>query len=242
MRKTFTLFLLLSTLLGCRNSDQIAPQSSQFNTVKETAQSPLVVILGSSTAYGVGASDYKHAWAGLFSTYLNKGKVINLAKGGNTTYHILPDGDARPNNRPASDTARSITAALVRHPSVLIISMTTNDIANGYSVDEVMENLKKVRAIALANGVKRVIITTSMPRKLNDGATAKWLQQRDRTLATYPSEAVNFFDPLATASAVFRDDLTADGVHPNDVGHQLLFDQIVKVYAPPVTVLSDEGQ
>jgi acyl-CoA thioesterase I len=242
MVRTCTVILLLVTLSGCKDRNQITPQSSPFTTVKETAQSPLVVILGSSTAFGTGASDYKHAWAGLFSAYLNKGKVINLARGGYTTYHILPEGDARPSNRPASDTTRSITAALRKHPSVLVISMTTNDVANGYSVDEVMENLRKIRSIALANGVKRVIITTSMPRNLNKLATERWLQQRDLTLSTYPGEAVNFFDPLATTAFTFRGDLTVDGIHPNDTGHQLLFDQVIKVYDPPVTSAPYEGQ
>lgn len=242
MVRTYTVLLVLVTFLGCKDRNQVTPQNIPFTTVKETAQSPLVVILGSSTAFGMGASDYKHAWAGLLSAYLNKGKVINLARGGYTTFHILPEDDARPSNRPASDTARSITAALRRHPSVLVISMTTNDVANGYSVDEVMENLRKVRAVALANGVKRVIITTSMPRKLNVLATSRWLQQRDLTMAIYPGEAVNFFDPLATNTFIFRDDLTIDGIHPNDTGHQLLFDQIIKVYDSQITGALAEAQ
>ncbi|WP_077922151.1 SGNH/GDSL hydrolase family protein [Spirosoma sp. 209] len=232
MVKVYALVSVLFLLLGCAQSDEVIPDKTPFTPVKETEQSPLIVILGSSTASGVGASDYKHAWAGLFSAYLNKGKVINLARGGYTTYHILPDTDARPTNRPPSDTARSITAALRRHPSVLIISMTTNDVANGYSVDEIMENLRIIRATAFANGVKRVLITTSMPRRLNAWATARWIQQRDRTLATYPLEAVNFFDPLADPSDVFKDELTVDGIHPNDNGHKVLFDEMVKVFDP----------
>ena len=227
MRKTFTLFLLLSTVLGCKNSNQIVPQSSQFNTVKETAQSPLVVILGSSTASGWGASDYKHAWAGLFSSYLNNGKVINLAKGGYTTYHILPSYADHQSSRPESDTLRNITAALKMHPTLLMISMTTNDVNNGYNVDEVIANLNAVRAMALANGVRHFVITTSHPRKVNAAITKKYIEQRDRVMAIFKDEAVNFFDPVADADNFFRQELlSTDGIHPNDQGHAILFDQI----------------
>ncbi|AQG81693.1 hypothetical protein AWR27_21750 [Spirosoma montaniterrae] len=221
--------LLLAVLSACQKSTFIDPQPAQpFTPVKEVAQSPLVVILGSSTASGAGASDYKHAWAGLFSSYLNKGKIINLARGGYTTYHILPDGqEGLVAKRPSADTLRNITAALKLHPTLMIISMTTNDVANGYSVDEVMYNLQTIRRIALDNGVKRILITTSMPRKLNAQATARWLQQRDRTMRAYEQDAVNFFDPLADADNLFQANLTPDGIHPNDDGHRLLFKQLV---------------
>lgn len=224
--------LLITVLAACHKAASVDPQPTQtFTPVKEAEQSPLVVILGSSTASGYGASDYKHAWAGLFSAYLNKGKIINLAKPGYTTYHILPSEQDYPiSNRPNVDTLRNITAALKLHPTVMIISMTTNDVANGYSVNEVMQNLHIVRQTAFDNGVKRILITTSMPRRLSTVATERWLEQRDRTVQAYQQDAVNFFDPLADKKNQFNDDLTKDGVHPNNDGHQLLYQQIIKTY------------
>ena len=69
-----------------------------------------VVILGSSTAVGTGASDYEHSWVGLFSSYMAGSTLVNLALGGYTTYQILPTGT---NNgaRPAVDPGHNITAA-----------------------------------------------------------------------------------------------------------------------------------
>lgn len=231
MKKLY-FYLLVVVLSACHKTAPIEPQPTQtFTPVKEAEQSPLVVILGSSTASGIGATEYKRAWAGLFSAYLNKGKIINLAKGGYTTYHMLPAEQEYPvANRPAADTLRNITAALKLHPTLMVISMTTNDVANGYSVDEVMQNLYTVRQMAFDNGVKRIIITTSMPRKLSARATALWLEQRDRTMRAYQRDAVNFFDPLADNNNQFKTELTKDGVHPNNEGHQLLYEQILKVY------------
>ena len=72
-----------------------------------------IAILGSSTAAGVGASTYDSAFAGRYAKYLGglkpSWKLVNLAVGGYTTYHIMPTGWKRPAGRPAPDTARNIT-------------------------------------------------------------------------------------------------------------------------------------
>lgn len=169
------------------------------------------------------------AWAGLLGKYVSNGSVINLAKGGYTTYHIVPSRVASPKERPDVDTSRNITAALRKHPTILIISMTTNDVANGYSVDEVMTNLKAVRQQALIAGVRQCIVTTPHPRRISAVATRKYLEQRDRILKTFGTEAVNFFDPVADSTHHFRADLLSpDGIHPNNQGHAVLFEQIRK--------------
>lgn len=229
------LAILTFLLIGCQpdsikpgditNSPAEKPPLAEFKQIKlET-----IVILGSSTASGIGASEYKYSWAGLLRDRLIAGQVINLAKPGYTTYQILPWGTPHPDGC-HTDTLRNITAALKRNPTILIISMTTNDAANGYSVDEIMANLALVRSKALASGVKRVIITTPHPRWVSPAVTAKYMQQRDRILKAYGSSAVNFFDPVADGNNLFRADLLSkDGTHPNDKGHTILYEQIKKL-------------
>jgi lysophospholipase L1-like esterase len=55
-----------------------------------------VVVLGSSTSVGVGASPIDSSWVSRYIVYLKslnpQNEVINLAKSGYTTYHLLPDG------------------------------------------------------------------------------------------------------------------------------------------------------
>ncbi|GAB2549516.1 hypothetical protein GCM10027085_45450 [Spirosoma aerophilum] len=185
--------------------------------------------MGSSTAAGWGASSYKYSWAGLLNDRLTLGRVVNLAKGGYTSYHIQATGDAKPTGRPLSDTLRNITAALKQKPTTLIISMTTNDVANGFGVDEIIKNLNAVRAKAIAAGVSRVIITTSHPRKINSSATANYLLQRDLVLKNYGASAVNIFDPVADPENCFKAELLSDdGLHPNDKGHKVIYEQIKK--------------
>jgi uncharacterized membrane protein len=54
-----------------------------------------IVVLGSSTAEGYGPSVYANAWVNQLRRYVqsisNKSTVHNLAKGGYTTYHLMPN-------------------------------------------------------------------------------------------------------------------------------------------------------
>lgn len=227
MRKTGALIVLLFGALGCSKSNSLPFDAELSAKAARTTLPPLVVILGSSTAAGYGASTRDRAWAGLLRQYLTKGNVVNLAKGGYTTYHILPSNVSAPAGRPNTDTTRNITAALKLHPTVLIVSMTTNDVANGHRVDEIMSNLKVIRQMAKTNGVRRFMVTTSHPRRINAAATRQYMEQRDRILTTYGAEAVNFFDPVADSTHYFRAELLSpDNIHPNDQGHAVLFEQI----------------
>src|SRR3954464_11312264 len=65
-----------------------------------------IAVLGSSTAYGNGASVYDSSWVGKFTTYLKRknsqNEVYNLGIPGYTTYNNLcPTGFIPPANRPS---------------------------------------------------------------------------------------------------------------------------------------------
>ncbi|GAB3047510.1 SGNH/GDSL hydrolase family protein [Spirosoma pulveris] len=183
-----------------------------------------MVIIGSSTAAGWGASDYQHAWAGLLTQQLTNGRVVNLAKGGYTSYHLLPTNAPHPANRPEADTLRNLNAALKEKPTTLLISISSNDLIIGCSVEEIIANFNTIRSKALAAGVAHVIITTPLPRNYSAEVTANLLRQRDLVLKTYGASAINIFDPLANEKNLTKAELlSGDGIHPNDQGHALLF-------------------
>ncbi|AKD57837.1 SGNH/GDSL hydrolase family protein [Spirosoma radiotolerans] len=235
MQKSLLAVLFIALLSNCTRTT-LEPNdptvASAFAVNVQSARKPYIqtiVILGSSTASGVGASAYKYSWAGLLTNQLVLNHVVNLAKGGYTTYQILPTGSIHAPNRPAVDTLRNLTAALKEKPAILIVSMTTNDVANGYSVSEIIANLILIKNKAKEAGVKRVIITTSHPRKIDTTATEKYMLQRDQVMNTFGTSAVNFFDPVANEDHLFKSELLfKDGIHPNDKGHQVLFEQIRK--------------
>ncbi|GAB3036777.1 SGNH/GDSL hydrolase family protein [Spirosoma pulveris] len=233
MQKNLLLLVLVAFLSNCTQTT-VSPVAVDTTTVdKSGTRKPYtetIVILGSSTAEGWGASEYRNSWAGLLTKRFSIGRVVNLAKGGYNSYQILPTHSSHPANRPAADTLRNLTAALKEKPTTLIISITTNDVLFGYGVDEIITNFNIVRNKALAAGVARVLITTPIPRKLNAAATAKYLLQRDLVLKNYGTSAVNIFDPVANSENLFKSELLCgDGIHPNDKGHKVIYEQIKKV-------------
>lgn len=227
MKNIYCLIVFALLFTSCHKLAEPQPSNSDREAPARRSI-PLIVILGSSTASGSGASSYNSSWAGqLKAYYARKMPVINLAKPGYTTYQILPTNIIQTANRPAVDTTRNITAALAKKPTILIISMTTNDVGSGYQVNELISNLKTVRESAIANGVKQIYITTSHPRKISSAATAKYIEQRDRIISIYGKYAINFFDPVADSTNLFKAELlSSDGIHPNDNGHKVLFDQV----------------
>ena len=99
----FALLIMLSTL----DYGHAQLNACQVN------QSNRMVVLGSSTAEGAGASVSDSACGNLYRTNLQsvnaENSVINLAKGGYSSYRLMPDAFVPPSYRPAPDTARNIS-------------------------------------------------------------------------------------------------------------------------------------
>jgi hypothetical protein len=125
-----------------------------------------IAVLGSSTAFGTGPSHADSAWVNRYRKCItdldSSSKVVNLALGGYTTYHMLPDDFVPPANRPAPDPARNITQALSLYPFAIIINLPSNDAASGYSISEQLSNYDLILEKASAAGVP-VWISTTQP-------------------------------------------------------------------------------
>ena len=191
-----------------------------------------VVIIGSSTAAGVGATNYDSSFAGRYGRYLTTLKpawtLVNLAKGGFTTYECMPSGFKQPTNRPAPDTARNISKVLALHPQVLLICLPSNDVANNYAPAEYNANFDSLRAWATNAGIK-TWITTPGARNMPDTTRQKRLVAlKDRISSVYAPRYVSFFDSIANADGTYNPYYGAgDGIHANDRGHLLMFKRVV---------------
>lgn len=193
---------------------------------------PLIVVLGSSTASGTGASLPDSSWVGRFRRYLQgidpKARVVNLAVGGYTSYHIREDGYVPPAGRPAPIPAHNITRALVHEPWAIVVNLPSNDVAYGYVLDEELENFDAVKALADAAHVP-IWFTTAQPRNLETQRERDVLiAQTDSTLARHGSYAIDFWNGLAADDGTIlpRYD-SGDGIHLGDRGHALLFSRVV---------------
>src|SRR5437016_3338037 len=108
------IFLVSWVILSChKNKVVIQDAGNPISKIK------IVTVLGSSTAAGTGANPIDSSWVNKLIKQLTDDhrnvNVINLAKGGFTTYNVLPSGYK------SSDTARNITKALSYNPNLVII-------------------------------------------------------------------------------------------------------------------------
>ncbi len=186
------------------------------------------VIMGSSTAAGTGASTSAKSWAELLQAGItaNNLQVVNLAKGGATTYGGLATSSPPVAGRPSPDPAVNVTAALAQAPKALLLSYPTNDTANNYSVTETVTNLLAIRAAATAANVK-VIVLSTQPRDLSPAQLAQLVD-----IDTQMSAAVGAcfvavrFDLAGLDSKLNSSYDSGDGIHPNDTGHTLIHQRV----------------
>lgn len=205
-----------------------------------------IVILGSSTAAGSGASTPDSAWVNRYRTFLQalnpSNQVTNLAVGGYNTYRIMPTGFQVPAGRPSPDTLRNISAAVALNPDAIILNLPSNDVALGFSLNEQTFNMDSIYATALQAGIP-IWICTTQPRNFNPTNLQLQAQMRDTIIAHFSPYVLDFWTGLALTNNSldpFYD--SGDGVHLNDKGHRLLFqrarDENLPNYlfqAPPYT-------
>lgn len=214
-----------------------------------------VVILGSSTAAGTGASVYDSSWVGRLQLEFRKNTaagnpdtvVTNLAVGGTTTYYAMPTGYTPPPNRPSPDPEHNVTKALSFNPTVVIVNFPTNDIGSGYTAKEYMDNLRFLYQYINATGARAYIATTQPRSQFTFERRQILWQLVDSINRNFGLFAINFWDDLATTDGQYnlKPEVNAgDDVHVNNLGHRLLFQRvkaknIFTVNAPLPLVLTD---
>ncbi len=195
-----------------------------------------IVVIGSSTAAGTGASNPANAWVNRYRTFLDSiqpaNEVINLAQGGYNTYRLMPSAFVPPMNRPLPDTARNITKALSLNPDAIIINLPSNDAASGYGTVEQMSNFIAMYNEGVAQSVP-VWVCTTQPRNFGPAAIQIQLEVRDSILIQFGNMALDFWSGAANLSNTIDPAFdSGDGVHLNDAGHGLLFEVVKQANLP----------
>lgn len=196
-----------------------------------------IVVLGSSTSAGYGPKDPDNAYVARYEAYLARAfpqfGLVNLAVGGQTTYHIQPSGFTPPAHRPRPVEGKNITAALALKPRAIIVNLPSNDTAENVSEAEQLANFNRVADLAKAAHVL-LWVTTTQPRDFTNAAQIQEQQHvRDAILAAFAPRALDFWTPFATANGKIKPEYGAgDGTHLNDAAHALLRDIVVRAKIP----------
>jgi lysophospholipase L1-like esterase len=204
-----------------------------------------LVVLGSSSAAGEGASSSSRGWVSLLSSSLDdvvltEWRSNNLAQGGYTTTELLPGSGANGN----------IDDALELKPDLVIVALAgSNDLSAGTSESTFLSRMTTLRDTARSAGVPVFFLSTapkdlstSERQTLRDWAeamaarfTSCWTPGRD----DYSPCFVDIFEPLANDSLGIEAAYNAgDGIHLNDAGHQVIFEaarDVVSAYVCSMT-------
>lgn len=195
-----------------------------------------IVVIGSSTAFGTGAHPPDSAWVNRYRAYLQTlqpgNEVINLALGGYQTYHLMPSRFKAPAGRPAPDTLRNITRALSLKPDGIILNLPSNDASAGYSIAEQLANFESITQEASAAQVP-IWISTTQPRHFSADKILTQFVVRDSILRRYGDMAIDFWSGTAQPNGLIESQYNSgDGIHLNNAGHRLLFEQVRAKHIP----------
>lgn len=201
-----------------------------------SADSIRIVVIGSSTAAGTGASPSDSSWVNRYRHFLQSlhpgNEVINLAQGGYNTWRLMPDNFIPPSNRPTPDTFKNISHALRQNPDGIIINLPSNDAAIGTGLNEQMHNFILMDSLAASAGVP-VWVCTTQPRNFSASAIQVQLDVRDSIFSYFGKRALDFWNGLAnnqnTIDSLYD---SGDGVHVNNAGHRLLWQRAVQKAIP----------
>ncbi|HTN09029.1 SGNH/GDSL hydrolase family protein [Agriterribacter sp.] len=189
-----------------------------------------IVVLGSSTAAGAGASPKSNSYVNLFTQYLinsvNSGSTVtNLAIGGATTYKMQPGWYSPPTAYPV-DPERNIDAALALSPDGILLNYPSNDADRDIPIAEQKSNFLRVVDKADSANVP-VWITSTQPRNITEEGRANLILMRDWLQTTFTSKYIDFWTGIANADGtIVAAYNSGDGVHLNNAGHAILFERV----------------
>lgn len=215
------------------SADTLSDSSDGVFEISSDASTCNIVVLGSSTAEGVGASVPDSAWVNRYKKAVfqknTRYQVINLGKGGYTTYHILPTGTPIPGGVSVTiDQQRNVTKALSYDPFAIIVNMPSNDANNNYPVANQLDNFSKIVGAAQAEGTAVWVCTTQPRNFTNTNQIQMQKTVRDSIFARYGDFAIDFWNGLAQENGFILPAYNVgDGVHLNNAGHRLLFERVM---------------
>ncbi len=195
-----------------------------------------IVVIGSSTAAGAGARPADSAWVNRYRTHLKRlhpaCEVINLAKSGYQTFHLMPDGYRPPEGYPLPDLERNISRALSLRPDGIIVHLPSNDAAAGYDAQVQLNNLDVIAHAAWTADVPLWFISVQ-PRNFDSLRVKIQLQVLEQMQKRFGERLIPVWHLFATPEGTLNPQLDAgDGIHLNNRGHALLFDQVVAQNIP----------
>lgn len=201
-----------------------AMESPVANIEPQTA--PVALFIGDSYTQGTGASDPLNSWAKVASQYLGW-SMRNVAAGG-TGYVTSLEGDIATvgcAQDVCPDYAQQLEDAAKRYdPDVVVIAGGRNDLAK-QGIEAAAASLFK-RAQALFPDAEIVVVSPVWDDDQPPGDYPALVAAVEGAASEAGVQFVDVGEPLVGE----MDLLAADGVHPNDAGHEALAEAFAEAY------------
>lgn len=225
LRGTFPLTTTAGILDSGTNNLLLINDNGMIRMVNSTpiqAQSKRVLILGSSTAIGSGASSYATSWAGRLEAALTaRGfETFNMSLAGDTT---------------AGNITRFYKDVAAFKPDFVIL-------ANAPRNDGMLTNPTNAYALYLGNTKKLVqmveqigalpILAIQVAENSNSAAGCQALKDIYQQVEHWGIEVWDFLNPVVNpaTNCHYYSDMFDDGIHPNNKGHLAMFNAIPLSY------------
>lgn len=211
--------------LGAAVDDRSAVVSQDADPTQEAA--PVALFIGDSYTQGTGASDPLKSWAKVASEALGW-SMRNVAAGGTGYVTSLSGGIATVGcgQDTCPDYAQQLEAAADRYaPDVVVIAGGRNDLAK-QGIEDAAESLFR-EARRLFPDAEVVVAS---PVWDDDPAPADFADVReavDQAASVTDVTLVEVGEPLEARPEL----MAADGVHPNNAGHEALAEAFVAAYS-----------
>ena len=223
--KPVTIFFLfiIGAFHGCKkNNDTII--SSSLSISKK------IIVFGSSIAAGIGATHDSLSWVGLFKKTRISDSILNFSIPGTTTFHTLPSKykDSSFIVGAPSPVANNIDRVIQANPDFVVISITSNDIANGFTPDDYMKNISIITNQLKDQRIPYIITSTTIRGDINLIKRNQLFEIFKRVHEKYLTEFVDILTPLSdtTNFSIRTEFFNSDLIHPNNLGHEKIFNQI----------------
>jgi lysophospholipase L1-like esterase len=205
-----------------------------------------LVVIGSSTAAGEGASSDDRGWVSLLDDALEQASsaeitTVNLARGGYTTSELASGSNADGN----------IDDAIEREPHLIVVSLAgSNDLSAGTSESEFISRLSELGELATEAEIPVFFLSTA-PKDLGTSEREElrdWAEAMGDEFGScwapgvtgnYSPCFVDIFEPLSNDNLGIDDQYgSGDGIHLNDAGHERIFEvtePVIRAYVCSLT-------
>ena len=210
LRKIFTLLVLfVFGVVSCNVALAEESEFKQYNNGKLK-----MVVVGSSVAFGSGATDNR-GWSTMLKEKLEatgRWQVLNKCIGGNNTSNVLERLD------------RDV---LAYDPDFVVIGLSlANEGLLGNEQQRVYDSfrsgLRKICQVIEANGAVPVICNC-YPQSRYDLSRYELVQKMNLEIASWPVASINFLAAVDNGLGQWSGGYFHDDGHPNDAGHREMF-------------------